>query len=119
MPRTGKRSPKEFKKGLNLDQARRRRDALQRQARKDKREENRQKRRLEQSTEAITPKENFIKDENEGNVCDKAPKFDIKAVKQYLEKAAEIKKRHEPTPQGVLVFGSGDCVSKIIFIYFV
>ena len=100
MPRTGKRSPKEFKKGLNLDQGRRRRDALQRQASKDKREEVRQKRRLEQSTEAITPKENFIKDENEGNVCDKAPKF-------------------EPTPQGVLVFGSGDCVSKIIFIYFV
>ena len=61
----------------------------------------------------------LIRNINEGNVCDKAPKFDIKAVKQYLEKAAEIQKRYEPTPQGVLVFGSGDCVSKIIFICFV
>ena len=53
------------------------------------------------------------------DVCDKAPTFYIKAVKQYLEKAAEIQKRYEPTPQGVLVCGSGDCVSKIIFICFV
>ena len=61
----------------------------------------------------------LIRNINVGDFCDKAPKFYIKAVKQYLEKAAEIQKRYEPTPQGVLVCGSGDCVSKIIFICFV
>ena len=61
----------------------------------------------------------LIRNINESNVCDKAPKFYVRAVKQYLEKAAEIEKRYEPTPQGVLVCGSGDCVSKIIFICFV